>query len=148
MWLDCLLALWGSVGVLATNSVPPNFAVASVKPHHFYQVPGDKERQEKLLDFVGMHDGGTRVIMNAVSLRYAAAVAYDLHIGDPMPVVSAAWMENEKWDIYAKTTGPCLATAQRRMLQNLLTDRFGLQVAWDSRHRLHLLAAHRATIRY
>jgi hypothetical protein len=58
------------------HSAAPDFEVALVKPHVARKIAGDWEKQEKLLDFIGPHNGGTRIILNAVSLRYAAAVAY------------------------------------------------------------------------
>jgi uncharacterized protein (TIGR03435 family) len=143
-----ILSLWGALAPYVIHSAAPNFDVALVKPHVPRMITGDREKQEKLLDFVGPHNGGTRIILNAVSLRYAAAVAYGLPVGAPPPVTAQPWMSSAEWDIYAKTAGPCSAEAQRTMLQHLLADRFGLQVSWDVKRRLHLVAAHRATLKY
>ena len=147
LW-HCILFLWGGLAPYLIHSAAPNFDVASVKPHVARPIAGDWEKQEKLLDFVGPHNGGTRIILNAVSLRYAAAVAYDIPLGAPPPVAAQPWMAQAQWDIYAKAAGPCSAAAQRTMLQHLLAARFGLQVTRDARGRLHLVAAHRATLKY
>jgi uncharacterized protein (TIGR03435 family) len=147
LW-HCILFVWGSLASYVIHSAAPNFDVALVKPHVARKIAGDWEKQEKLLDFIGPHNGGTRIILNAVSLRYAAAVAYGLPLGAPLPITAQPWMSSAQWDIYAKTAGPCSADAERTMLQHLLADRFGLQVSWDARGRLHLVAAHRATLKY
>jgi uncharacterized protein (TIGR03435 family) len=147
LW-HCILFFWGGLAPYVIHSAAPNFDVALVKPHVARTIAGDWEKQEKLLDFVGPHNGGTRIILNAVSLRFAAAVAYGLPLGAPPPVTAQPWMSSAPWDIYAKTAGPCSADAQRTMLQRLLADRFGLQVSWDAKGRLHLVAGHRATLKY
>jgi uncharacterized protein (TIGR03435 family) len=123
-WLALTLAILSGWSAVAQTPRPSfdAFDVATIKP-----ISGDeKGRYLKL-------EGANRFIAVAYPVKLLVAAAYDLN---PKTISGGpAWMNEEKWNIEARTPGTLRPThdEQMRMLRALLADRFGLKFHRESR---------------
>jgi uncharacterized protein (TIGR03435 family) len=107
-------------GVCASAQAPPAaFDVASVhpaapvqereakgRPHHIHTTPGN-------------------VVMRNVSMTEAIEWAYN---AESYQISGPGWMPETRFDIVAKAPSPATEDEMRPMMQNLLANRFGLQI--------------------
>jgi bla regulator protein blaR1 len=110
--------------VQSTDTKPPAFEVASVKPSK----PGDQP-----VSISG--DPGGRLTTSNVPLRRLIALAY----GTPQPrpdtqiVDGPKWIDSDRFDIVAKAERPATNQQIQLMLRALLAERFKLRVHIEDR---------------
>jgi uncharacterized protein (TIGR03435 family) len=97
------------------------FEVASITPCK----PGTPEPPGEHAGMVQFTAPGGRFTAKATTLKYLMEWAYSIqpsqHSGGP------SWMETERYDIVAKAEGNANDEQQKRMVQTLIQDRFGLK---------------------
>ena len=97
------------------------FDVASVKPF-------DPKSRTGVVSWTGNPQDGLRENSN---LEFFVEQAY--RVNSVQILGEAAWMQNETWQIEAKTTGPAPMADRILMLQTLLADRFKLVLHTETR---------------
>jgi len=125
---------WIGLSVLASGQTPPqarSFEAASVKPvapdrrsDPVVLIPGLTEELMRFKGGPGSNDPG-RIDYSGVTLKMLLRRAYDL---EPDRVSGPAWLDTERYDIAAKLPPQTSAEELRSMLQELLTERFRLQL--------------------
>jgi uncharacterized protein (TIGR03435 family) len=102
----------------------PAFAVASIHRH----APGDEQ-------FFVRPPGNGRFEATGSVARLLVMLAYDVQ--ESQIVGGESWVGSEKWDVLAKSDdGGRHGNAEtRRMLQNMLADRFGLRAHRETQER-------------
>jgi uncharacterized protein (TIGR03435 family) len=98
-------------------AVSLNFDVASIKPGALASAGGEGSRRENI------SSSPDTLTMANVSLASAIKWAYSLH---DYQVAGPAWLNDERYDIRAKASGPTPDDQLRLMLRTLLADRFKL----------------------
>lgn len=123
---------------MRTTSILPAalMAMASVYPSTG-QTPNSFEAAAIHPDFSGnegsvidLEPAGRLTVTNSTLktlIRAAYGVQNDQIIGGPK------WLDTDRYDIEAKTSGPVPQNRERPLMQNLLTDRFKLRVHRESR---------------
>ena len=111
------------IGTIAGAQVHPTFEVASVKRAAGGGPPGDIPRN--------MDGSPGSFAMRNVPLRYALEWAYDLK---DYEISGPDWISvQERYDIIAKAAGPATTDEMKLMLQNLLLERFKMNVHRETR---------------
>src|SRR5580698_8341378 len=72
----------------------------------------------------------SQIQLTQVSLSGLLARAYDLNIND---VIAPKWLRQDLYDIAAKAPEDAPKGHILEMLQNLLTDRFGVKLHWETK---------------
>jgi uncharacterized protein (TIGR03435 family) len=111
----CSCAAWGQ-----SADPAPAFEVASVKATP--QAVQGPEMGRKT-DTITPSPGG----LTMLNVRLKSAVQWAYHL-QPIQVSGPGWIESNRYDIVAKTSGPVTTEQLRRMTQTLLADRFKLAV--------------------
>lgn len=126
-----VLALFIPILGHAQQTEKPEFEVASIKPN----------KSAAMGSRVMMQPGG-RLVATGVNVRFLLEMAYD--VKDSQVVDAPSWFDSERYDIDAKAdeaTAAALSKAprdqgmdtMRQMVQQLLADRFKLQVAHEKK---------------
>lgn len=108
------LLLFASTAV-AQSPVAPSFEVASVKPSQ--QMVGPDYNNQITIS-------PSAFTAHNTTLRRLIAQAYDLQLRQ---ISGAAWLDQNEYDIDARTTAPADQTAISLMLRALLSERFHLK---------------------
>jgi uncharacterized protein (TIGR03435 family) len=111
---------------LAAAQERPTFEVASIKPNKSGS-PSGRADAAPSGRVVVTNSSLIELIRNGFELQ-----RHELIMGERLP----SWVESERWDIVAQgppITGPASQQLLRRMLQNLLIDRFKLAVKREVR---------------
>jgi len=111
----CLLGLW------AFGQALPTFEVASIKP----SAPGGRA------GIVRMMPGNQTYIANNVPLRLIMTVAYS--VTDRQISGGPDWINNEPYEITAKSDSRHTAEEMHAMLARLLEERFQLKIRHEKR---------------
>jgi uncharacterized protein (TIGR03435 family) len=105
----------------------PAFEVASITPCK----PGTPEPGEERMGMVQFTYPGGRFNANATSFKFLLEWAYGIlpsqHSEGP------SWMENDRYDIFAKAGGDATDAQMKLMTQTLLAERFKLRFHHESR---------------
>jgi uncharacterized protein (TIGR03435 family) len=99
---------------------PPRFEVASVRPHR---------TADDLMFALQFHDGGR--LTATATLRMLIRTAYRLQ--DFQVVATEGWIDDERFDIDARSASPASPDEMRVMLRELLRERFGLTLRQEPR---------------
>jgi uncharacterized protein (TIGR03435 family) len=116
-----LLAIASSVAFGQSPAAPPEFGVASVKASTAGKAGGAAGHWQT---------GPGSISMVNVTLRTAVQWAYDVK---SYQVSAPGWMEDERYDIAAKSEGRVPTAQLRLMMQSLLAQRFKLAVHRETR---------------
>ena len=100
------------------------FELASVKVSELGRMGGEGSRKGNLSS-----EPGSLIIRN---LTLKACVSWAYHVRD-YQVTGPGWIENERYDIMAKSGDPVKEDGLRKMLQTLLAERFKLAVHRETR---------------
>ena len=120
---SCLFVFLAASAV-AQIPAPPAFDVASVKINPQF----NPNNRSTALASETIHPGS--VAQHNFTLTMLVAWAYDLQ----RPQVAAPdWAESVRYDVDGKCAGPVKEAEMRRMLQNLLVQRFGLRTHRETR---------------
>jgi uncharacterized protein (TIGR03435 family) len=109
---------------LSQEAPPPAFEVASVKSSQLAKTGAEGSRKEDI------STGPQSVTMRNVRFRSCVLWAYDLMVSQ---VTGPAWINEERYDIAAKSAGLASKEQLRAMMQTLLANRF--QVAFHRETR-------------
>lgn len=118
--LCAIILLTPSMVFSQAATARPTFEVASVKP----STPGSSGG--------GITPGPDGLTARNVTLLFCIRIAYDVQ---EYQVSGPGWLNNEQYDIAAKTAAPVGQDQLRLMLQTLLADRFGLVLHRETRPR-------------
>jgi len=124
------LPVFLAASALAQNSDPPAFDAASVKINPQFSF----DNRATWLNMVETTPGS--VTIRNFNLAMIVAWAYRV---ERQQVSGPAWVESQRYDIFAKTGRPASENEVRQMLQTLLVERFKLAVHRESR-RMDILA--------
>ena len=124
------LPVFLAASALAQNSAPPAFDAASVKINPQFSL-NNRATWLNTLDTTP----GSLTIRN---FNLAMIVAWAYHVQRPQ-VSGPAWIDSQRYDIFAKAGRTVSEDELRQMLQGLLVERFKLAVHRESR-RLDVLA--------
>jgi uncharacterized protein (TIGR03435 family) len=119
-----IVAVFAAIGLLNAQTPPPaslKFEVASVKPSR----PGEN------IGGIRPAPGGERYRATNLTLKQFIAVAYRLK--SDQIVTGAKWMETDHFDMNAKAERPSTLEELHIMLQDLLTERFKLQLHHETK---------------
>ena len=105
------------------TQAPQQFEVASIRPDNAGPGPGTS---------ANISEGG-RVQATNATIRWVILVAF--HLEDRQVLGGPAWLDNDRYDIDAKTGRPERPTPDevQPMMQNLLAERFHLKYHRDTR---------------
>jgi uncharacterized protein (TIGR03435 family) len=117
MKLFCVPVLF-SAALLAQT---PAFEVASIKPNHSGSGGSSIRRTQG------------QITMENVSLSKWILYAYNIPDDRDYAISGPSWLQSETFDVAAKWTGEPNRDQQQLMLQNLLADRFKLQLHKQTR---------------
>ena len=117
----CLLALTLTFTASALRAQQPTFAVATIHP--------------SAEDVKFEHDGATEIhgdilTMRDVTVDSCIKWAYGVQNSQ---IAGPGWMDSDRFDITAKSNGPATEDQMKRLLQGLLTERFGLTFHHEQR---------------
>ena len=124
------MSVFLAASALAQNSDPPAFDAASVKIDPQFSF----DNRATWLNTVDTTPGS--LTMRNFNLVMIVAWAY--HV-ERQQVSGPAWVESQRFDVFAKTGRPASENEIRQMLQTLLVERFKLAVHRESR-RMDVLA--------
>jgi len=120
-----VLGLFSAFCCFAQTGSPDHFDVASLK-----RSPAGRPARSTSGGGPGTRDPGRFFLHNA-PLTFAVMRAYD--VKDTLSIAQLDWMDTERYDIDANVPSGAGAEQFRRMLQNLLVERFDLKVRWETR---------------
>jgi uncharacterized protein (TIGR03435 family) len=118
--LCAVILLTRSMALSQPATARPAFEVASVKP----SAPGSSGG--------GITPGPDGLTARNVTLLFCIRIAYDVQ---EYQVSGPGWLNNDQYDIAAKTGAPVSQDQLRLMLQTLLADRFRLVLHHETRPR-------------
>ena len=120
-----------AIAILAPLSL---FAQAGEQPANKFEVASIK-RCETDGKSGGLSSAPGRLTARCMSLKFLIQLTYAPSPDAGVPILGgASWVDSETYDIEAKTPdGTSGKTMQGPMLQNLLTDRFGLKIHSETR---------------
>jgi uncharacterized protein (TIGR03435 family) len=124
------LSVFLAASALAQNSAPPAFDAASVKINPQFSL----DNRATTLNTVDTTPGSLTIR----NFNLAMIVAWAHHVQRPQ-VSGPAWIESQRYDIFAKAGRTVSEGELRQMLQTLLVERFKLAVHRESR-RMDVLA--------
>ena len=113
-----------AVAAAAQTTAPPAFDVASVKPNPDYRQDDPRTWRPQFTV------NPTSVTIRNANLIMLVAWAYDVQRPQ---VVAPAWVEQQRYDILAKTGAPTKDEEMQRMCQTLLQDRFKMRLHRETR---------------
>ena len=117
MELGFVCTVFQAAAVFAQAPATPAFDVASIRVSAIGRAGGEGSRRENI-----------QVTPDAVSMRnvsFKSATRWAFHVMD-YQVNGPDWINNERYDINAKSAGPVAEEQLRLMMQTLLADRFKL----------------------
>jgi uncharacterized protein (TIGR03435 family) len=120
LFVGLIGALIGFAQAPSEPKTPLAFDVISVKPSAANTLGGGIRPT-----------GNQRYVANGVPVRLMMKLMYK--ITDSQIVGAPAWMDNDRWDVEAKTEHPSNIDQLHEMFQTLLADRFKLQFHKEKR---------------
>jgi uncharacterized protein (TIGR03435 family) len=121
-----LAFLAGGCGVYAQQAGSPTFEVASIKPG---PPPDGRGMYVRSSGGPGSNDP-ERYTAENISLESLVMSAYDVK---PYQLNAPDWTKNARFNVTAKIAPGATKDQFRMMQQNLLAERFGLKVHWETR---------------
>jgi uncharacterized protein (TIGR03435 family) len=119
-----------AASAFAQNSAPPAFDAASVKINQQFSL----DNRATWLNTVDTTPGSLAIR----NFNLAMILAWAYHV-QRQQISGPAWIDSQRYDIFAKPGRPATEDEMRQMLQTLLVERFKLAVHRESR-RMDVLA--------